>query len=110
MPPCQGSDHPPRSVCQKHPLAGQSLQDSVIAPVFLFVSQITAVQTPYPHEFIILETLKVTPFGTLHTGIGLVALVAGLIALLRQKEISPKLLAGKIYMAATILTCLTGFG
>jgi uncharacterized membrane protein len=57
-----------------------------------------------------LETLKVTPFGALHTVISLIAVGAGLTALLRHKEISPKLLAGKIYVAATILTCLTGFG
>src|SRR5947207_4886725 len=95
MPPCQRSDRPPRSVRQKHPLAGQSLQDSVIAPEFLFVSQITAVQNPYPHKVIMLETLKVTPFGALHTVIGLVAVVAGLMALLRHKEISPKYMADK---------------
>lgn len=54
-----------------------------------------------------LETLKVTPFGAFHT---LIAVIAGLAALLRHKEIFPKVLAGKIYIAATTLTCLTGFG
>jgi hypothetical protein len=57
-----------------------------------------------------LETLKVTPFGAFHTVIGVVAVVAGLAALVRYVEISPRSLAGKIYIAATILTCLTGFG
>jgi uncharacterized membrane protein len=57
-----------------------------------------------------LETLKVTPFGAFHTVIGLIAVIAGLTALVRYVEISPRSLAGKIYIAATILTCLTGFG
>jgi uncharacterized membrane protein len=57
-----------------------------------------------------LETLKVTPFGAFHTVIGLIAVIAGLTALVRYAEISPRALAGKIYIAATILTCLTGFG
>jgi len=58
----------------------------------------------------VLETLKVTPFGAFHTVIGLIAVFAGITALARYKEISPRFLAGKIYVAATILTCLTGFG
>jgi uncharacterized membrane protein len=57
-----------------------------------------------------LETLKVTPFGAFHTVIAVVAVVAGLVALVRYVEISPRSLAGKIYIVATILTCLTGFG
>jgi hypothetical protein len=57
-----------------------------------------------------LETLKMTPFGAFHTVIGVIAVVAGLTALIRYAEISPRSLAGKIYIAATILTCLTGFG
>jgi len=57
-----------------------------------------------------LETLKMTPFGAFHTIIALVAVVAGLVALVRYVEISPRSLAGKTYIAATILTCLTGFG
>jgi uncharacterized membrane protein len=57
-----------------------------------------------------LETLKVTPFGAFHTVIGLIAVIAGVTALVRYKEISARFLAGKIYIAMTILTCLTGFG
>jgi hypothetical protein len=57
-----------------------------------------------------LETLKMTPFGAFHTVIGLIAVVAGFTALIRYLEISPRSLAGKVYIAATILTCLTGFG
>jgi uncharacterized membrane protein len=51
-----------------------------------------------------------TPLGVIHTAISLVAVAAGLIALLRDKEISPRNGVGKIYIIATILTCLTGFG
>src|SRR5262245_17980127 len=57
-----------------------------------------------------LETLKMTPFCAVHTLIALVAVIAGLVALVRYMEISPRSLAGKIYIVATILTCLTGFG
>lgn len=51
-----------------------------------------------------------TPLGIVHTAISLVAVVAGLIALLRYLEISPATRAGRIYVVATVLTCLTGFG
>ncbi len=51
-----------------------------------------------------------TPLGVIHTAISLIAVAAGLIALLRDKEISPRNGVGKIYIIATILTCLTGFG
>jgi hypothetical protein len=40
----------------------------------------------------------------------LIAVAAGLIALIGDKEISPRNLVGKIYVITTILTCLTGFG
>jgi uncharacterized membrane protein len=51
-----------------------------------------------------------TPLGAIHTAISLVALVAGIIALLRYKEIPARTMLGKTYVWATILTCLTGFG
>jgi uncharacterized membrane protein len=50
-----------------------------------------------------------TPFGIFHTAISLVAVVAGVIALVRDKEISPRNTVGKTFIAATVLTCLTGF-
>jgi uncharacterized membrane protein len=40
----------------------------------------------------------------------LVAVVAGLIALVRDQEISPKNRVGKIYVITIIITCLTAFG
>ena len=54
--------------------------------------------------------LGLTPLGAFHTAIGLIAVVAGLIALIRDKQISPRNLLGKIYVVTTIVTCVTGFG
>ena len=38
------------------------------------------------------------------------AVAAGAIGLIRDKEISPRTTVGQVYIVATILTCLTGFG
>ena len=54
--------------------------------------------------------LGLTPLGAVHTVISLIAVAAGLIALIRDQEISPRNLIGKTYVTATVLTCLTGFG
>ena len=54
--------------------------------------------------------LGLTQLGVIHTAISLIAVAAGLIAFFRDKEISPRNGVGKIYIIATILTCLTGFG
>ena len=51
-----------------------------------------------------------TPLGTFHTAISLVAVLAGLIALIRDQAISPDNALGKVYVAATVVTCLTAFG
>jgi uncharacterized membrane protein len=51
-----------------------------------------------------------TPLGIIHTAISLVAVAAGFIALIRDKEISLKNGVGKIYVIATVLTCLTALG
>lgn len=51
-----------------------------------------------------------TPLGTVHTAIALVAVVAGLLALVRDKAISPDTGLGRTYLWATVLTCLTSFG
>src|SRR5678816_1040340 len=51
-----------------------------------------------------------TPLGVIHTAISLIAVIAGLMALFRDKEISPRNTLGKVYVIATIVTCLTGFG
>jgi hypothetical protein len=54
--------------------------------------------------------LGLTPLGTIHTAISLIAVAAGLIALIRDKEISPRNRVGQVYVIMTVLTCLTGFG
>src|SRR5471030_2104740 len=56
------------------------------------------------------NALGLTQLGTLHTAISLIAVAAGLVALIRDKAISPRNRVGKIYVAATIITCVTGFG
>jgi uncharacterized membrane protein len=51
-----------------------------------------------------------TPLGIFHTAIGLIAVAAGAIALIRDGKISWENSLGKIYVITTILVCLTGFG
>ena len=57
-----------------------------------------------------LTPFHLTPLGTFHSAISLIAVVAGVIAFVRDKEISPKNLVGRIYVTTTVVTCLTGFG
>ena len=53
--------------------------------------------------------LGITPFGWFHTAISAVAVVAGIIALVHSdKKSSSHNTVGKIYVAMTILSCLTG--
>lgn len=54
--------------------------------------------------------LGLTPLGTVHTAISLVAVAAGFIALVRYKEISPRNMTGMTYVITTLITVLTGFG
>src|ERR1700690_3440399 len=56
------------------------------------------------------DMLGLTPLGIVHTAISLVAIVYGVIALLRYKEISPQNRAGQIYLIATLLTAVTALG
>jgi hypothetical protein len=51
-----------------------------------------------------------TQLGVVHTAISLVAVAAGAVALVRYGAISPRNITGKVYVIATVLTCLTGFG
>jgi uncharacterized membrane protein len=62
---------------------------------------------PPSEDFIM---LGLTTLGVIHTAISLVALGAALIAFLRDKGITSDNGLGKVYVAATALTCLTGFG
>jgi len=56
------------------------------------------------------NSLGLTTLGTGHTAFSLVALAVGLYLLLRYKEISPRTLAGKVYIITTLVTALSGFG
>ncbi len=51
-----------------------------------------------------------TQLGVIHTLISLVAVIAAVIAFFRDKGINPANTLGKVYIWATIFTCLTGFG
>jgi hypothetical protein len=50
--------------------------------------------------------LGLTPLGAVHTAISLIAVAAGFIALVRDREISPRTASGRIYVVATILPVL----
>lgn len=54
--------------------------------------------------------LGLTSLGLIHTAISLVALFTGIYALIRDREITSGNALGKVYIWATILTCITGFG
>jgi uncharacterized membrane protein len=53
--------------------------------------------------------MEITPFGWFHTGVSVIAVVAGIVAFVRDKEISPQTSVGKTYVVMTVLSCLTGF-
>jgi uncharacterized membrane protein len=53
--------------------------------------------------------LGITPFGMVHTIISLVAVAAGVVALVRYGEINSRIASGRVYLLMTVLTCLTGF-
>lgn len=47
--------------------------------------------------------------GIIHTAISIIAIIAALAALSQEGKINPKSGAGKLYLALTVITCLTGF-
>src|SRR5262245_63237488 len=51
-----------------------------------------------------------TQLGVVHTAISLVAVAAGAIALVRDRQITLDGTLGRVYFVATALTALTGFG
>jgi len=51
-----------------------------------------------------------TSLGSIHTLLGLVALVAGAICFVRDGAISTRSRAGWLFVGTTALTCLSGFG
>jgi len=54
--------------------------------------------------------LGLTYLGVFHTLLSLIAVVAGAVALIRNGAIGTRTGLGQIYVWATVLTCLTGFG
>lgn len=54
--------------------------------------------------------LGLTTLGLFHTAISLVALVAGAVALARDKEIVRASALGQLYIWTTVVTSVTGFG
>jgi len=54
--------------------------------------------------------LGITWFGLFHTAISLVAVGAGIVCLVRDREIDIRSGRGKLYIWTTVATCLTGFG
>ena len=54
--------------------------------------------------------MHLTTLGIIHTTISLVALAAAFVTLFRHHHIRWATRSGKVYVAATVLTCLTGFG
>lgn len=50
----------------------------------------------------------ITPFGMFHTLIALVAVAAGIAALVKYREIGLATTSGKAFVYLTILTCITG--
>jgi Ca2+/Na+ antiporter len=47
--------------------------------------------------------------GIIHTAISILAIFAGIIALIKEGVIKPKSTFGKWYVILTVLTCITGF-
>ncbi len=54
--------------------------------------------------------LGLTTLGVFHTAIALVAVVCGVIALARDKEISPTNRLGQVYLISTLVTAVTALG
>ncbi|MDR3427076.1 hypothetical protein [Silvimonas sp.] len=51
-----------------------------------------------------------TTLGLVHTAISVVALAAGLVALVLDKRITWRTALGKVYVCTTVLTCITALG
>ena len=47
---------------------------------------------------------EITPLGWLHTVLGAVAIISGIIALVKHKEITLQTRSGQVYLAATLIT------
>jgi len=58
----------------------------------------------------ILSTFNLTLLGAFHTAVGLFAVAMGIVSLVRHGEIGTTTTAGRVYLWATLITVLTGFG
>lgn len=52
--------------------------------------------------------MNLTPLGTVHTLLSLVAVVAALVALIRDGGVAPRSGIGRVYIWSLVATCLTG--
>jgi uncharacterized membrane protein len=52
--------------------------------------------------------MNLTPLGVVHTILSLVAVAAGVVALIREGGVSAKTAVGRIYIWSLVATCLTG--
>ena len=53
--------------------------------------------------------LNISPFGMFHTLIGVIAVAAGVRALVRHRQIDTRHAVGRLYVWMTVATCVTGF-
>jgi uncharacterized membrane protein len=61
-----------------------------------------------PREKKMLETYNLTPLGAVHTAISLLAVLAGIVALIRYGRITTGTRAGLWFVLLTAATCITG--
>jgi uncharacterized membrane protein len=54
--------------------------------------------------------LGLTPLGIVHTAVSLLAVGAAIVALVRDGAIRPQTRLGQLYVATTVLTCMTALG
>lgn len=53
---------------------------------------------------------EITPLGWLHTALGALAVITGIVALAKYREITWHSLSGRVYLAATLITAATALG
>lgn len=55
-----------------------------------------------------LTPLKLTPLGLVHTILSVITIVAAVVAIVRDREITPRTGTGRFYLWTLVLTCITG--
>lgn len=53
---------------------------------------------------------EITPIGWFHTALGAVAVITGIVALAKYKEITWRSQVGRVYLLATLITAVTALG